>query len=200
MNVHHRWVQATFLVLCAFFFAVLVGFFLAWRASSNRKALRVPAAHFLFQVTSASIWAYRTDLFMFSLGMHWAEYHVIMFPRMFRRPQGATKVSEALGGNKAFFYVLVLILGAWQCFGPTLGRAHALMQHPSLQIVAGMFMSINMVHFFIDGFVWKFSNPFFQQQLGPLYFPKPVAATAVPASPSYVSAPLSRITADRVSG
>ena len=130
---------------------------------------------------------YATALYFFALAMHYVEYHVLMVPRCFKTNldsnSGVDRFFERLRGNKALFYILLFALSAWitavalgsislqQTFADRSGTL-------GYVLLLGLFDGIFVFHYFVESFIWKFSDSYYRQTLGPLYFgdggPKPI--------------------------
>jgi hypothetical protein len=156
--------------------AVLAGFASAARHSNQPGSLWVPFTYFLFQGTSASLAAWRTEFYTASLAMHYVEYHVIIFPRLFSSPLNpesrVDRVSGWMRRHKIVFYGLLVLLA---CFvsrelWPSIADRAGSPQAPWLlfNLLNGIFVT----HYFIEAFIWKFREPFYRKSLGPLYFPQ----------------------------
>jgi len=169
---------------------ILYGFAKAWIHSTNRAALLVPLGYFLLQSVSAALAIYATALYFFALAMHYVEYHVLMVPRCFKTNldsnSGVDRFFERLRGNKALFYTVLFALSAWitavavgsislqQTFADRSGTL-------GYVLLLGLFDGIFVFHYFVESFIWKFSDSYYRQTLGPLYFgdgrPKPIGVS-----------------------
>jgi hypothetical protein len=161
--------------------AVTVAMVLAWLRTANRAALVVPTVYLLSQAAGAALVLYRVEFYTVTLAMHYVEYHLIMVPRCFAAPLDETsrvdRVMAWLRRHKPIFYAGLLGLALWvTVWGlvwarqPDTSRIHAF---------GALFNGIFLVHFFIEAFIWKFSNPYFRRTLSPLYFPsRPKAGEA----------------------
>ena len=156
--------------------AVLTGFASAARHSRQPGSLWVPFAYFLFQGASASLAAWRTEFYTASLAMHYVEYHVIIFPRLFASrldPESRVdRVADWMRRHKLVFYGVLALLACfvsrelWPALADRAGSPRA----PWLlfNLLNGIFVT----HYFIEAFIWKFRDPYYRQSLGPLYFPQ----------------------------
>jgi hypothetical protein len=157
---------------------VLVGFALAARNAPAPRAVWVPFAYFVCQATSASLPVWRTELYAVSLAMHYVEYHLIMFPRLFSFPvdpeSRIDRASAWIRRHKGLFYAGLVVLGClaardiiWPAVSGVFGPTRA------LWLLFNVFNGVFVTHYFIEAFIWKFGNPYYRASLGPLYFPRP---------------------------
>jgi hypothetical protein len=179
------------------FLVVLTGYALALVRSPRPGALGMPLAYLLFQTVSALLAVYSTALYGIALAMHYVEYHVLMVPRCFDVPldpqRAPDRLFSRLRRNKLVFYGVILVLAAvasvmtrlslsammammgqvielWRN-GPEVGSS------PFYLFLITMFDGIFVFHYFLECFIWKFSDPHYRQTLGPLYFaPRPAPA------------------------
>lgn len=184
-DIHSRYVQLALAVAVLLFGAVLAGYVMMSLtvAKGRRRTVLLPFQYFLLQTASASLAIYWTPLYLAGLAMHYVEYHVVMYPRIFRaRLEGKSSVDRLslwLRSHKPVFY-LVLIVFAYVFVGDGFGRLGA--AAPASKNLAwlglNLFNGIFLAHYFVEAFVWKFGVPFYRQELGPLYFPPPRKAAA----------------------
>ena len=113
--------------------------------------------------------------------MHYVEYHVVMFPRLFGFPldpdSRVDRVSAWIRRHKVAFYAVLVILAAfaardlvWPSVSGVVGPTRA------LWLMFNLLNGVFVTHYFIEAFIWKFSNPYYRGELGPLYFPRATAA------------------------
>lgn len=174
-------------IVVPLFVTVLVGFALTWRKAPDRAAVGTPLTYFLLHSAALGLAAYSTPLYVFSLAMHYVEYHILMVPRCFNAPLDETqtpdRILSGLRRNKFVFYGL-LILAAAMVYVFTLTSMGTLLFQadrngtPTYLVLISLFDGLFVFHYFIEAFIWKFSDPFYRQSLGPLYFntSKPAAA------------------------
>ncbi len=184
-------------VLAGLGLAIVTGIAVTARRAERPGRLVAPAAYFLLQTASALLAAYSTALYGIALAMHYVEYHVLMLPRCFNTPLDPRRfVDRAFGvlrHNRVIFYT-VLVLAA---FGlATLTGVTTSMANTMLAMAAAMWKSLGataepasrytallavfnglfVFHYFVEMFIWRFSEPHYRQTLSPLYFaPKPAA-------------------------
>jgi hypothetical protein len=155
--------------------SVLAGFASAAHRGTAGRALLVPFGYFLLQGTSATLPALRTELYTASLAMHYVEYHIIIFPRLFSAPLDPARTADRLAlwtrQHKFLFYTVLATLA---CFvsreiwpvSTTLGSARGAL------VMFNLLSGARVTHYFIEAFVWKFRNPYYRQSLTPIYFPR----------------------------
>jgi hypothetical protein len=198
-----HWVSAT--VLAGLGLTILAGMVVTVRRAGLRERpvvlgrLLAPA-YFVLQTISALLAAYSTALYGIALAMHYVEYHVLMLPRCFNTPLDprawTDRLFAKLRSSRVTFYLL-LVLGA---FVVTLcvGNVATSMVNAMTAVLAGMwkgygggagpassytallaiFDGLFVFHYFVEMFVWRFSEPHYRSTLSPLYFAaKPQAAT-----------------------
>ena len=158
------------------FVLILVNFALALRGAKSRISVLVPFSYFLLQTTSASLPVYRTQFYLASLAMHYIEYHVLIYPRIFWTPLDPKNIVDRAAfwfrNHWIFFYFLAALI-----FAISLGagsKSH--FSAPSgekdfLLVFINVFAGINVFHYYIDAFVWKFKKEYYKKTLSPIYFP-----------------------------
>jgi hypothetical protein len=159
--------------------AVLAGFAVAWRQVQDRSVLLAPFAYLLLQSVSAALGIYSSLLYVFCLAMHYVEYHVVMIPRCFNTPLNAQnrtdRLFQRLRQNKVIFYLLLLVLAGvvtsltWMAMGYMIAAMEQ-SRGQSYLVLISIFDGLFVFHYFIEAFIWKFSDPYYRQTLGPLYF------------------------------
>ena len=159
------------------FCGVVAGFAIALGRTETPRSLLVPFGYFLLQGASATLPAVRTELYTASLAMHYVEYHIIIFPRLFSfdldPASPADRVAAWTRRHKIIFYVVLAAPGVLSCpaiSGPLCLPRWDRPRAPWLMfnLLSGIFVT----HYFIEAFVWKFRNPYYRQSLAPLYFPR----------------------------
>jgi hypothetical protein len=160
---------------------VLAGFVVTWRRGSDYRALAAPFTYLMLQSVAAVLGVISTALWVFCLAMHYVEYHVLMMPRCFNTPLDPTsrtdRFFDRLRRSKLLFYSLLLALAGgvtyltWYAMGAAVLRSYDTNPSPYLALVA-IFDGIFVFHYFVESLIWKFSQPFYRQTLGPLYFSK----------------------------
>jgi hypothetical protein len=184
-----HWVLAT--VLAALGLTILAGIVVTARTADRPGRLLAPAAYFVLQTGSALLAAYSTALYGIALAMHYVEYHVLMLPRCFNTqldPRAWTdRLLARLRQNRVIFYTLLLLgavgvsmltgvttsmvnamaallAGMWKSYGGGAGVTS------SYTALVAIFDGLFVFHYFVEMFVWRFSEPHYRQTLSPLYF------------------------------
>jgi hypothetical protein len=172
------------LTVAALFGVMATGFGMALLRSANRREVFLPLAYFLFQTGAALFAAYNLAFYGLALAMHYVEYHLLMAPRCFSSKLDSSRpVDQLFGilrGNKFIFYSL-LIFVAFVVFVCTVDFTAMLAmlqgttessrdgQSASLLLFA-LFDGLFVFHYFLESFIWRFSEPYYRQTLSPLYF------------------------------
>jgi hypothetical protein len=170
---------------------ILGGFVMAWRRSPNRRALLAPFSYVLLQTVCAGLAFYDITFYFFALAIHFAEYHVLMYPRCFKANLDPTQKLDRwyarLRSRKAIFYGVLLAVAGYYTYRLAYGmasmagevyQAQAAPIPPWLFAIA-LFDGLFLFHYFVESLIWKFSDPYYRQSLAGLYFP--AAAPARPA-------------------
>ncbi len=183
-------VQLVLAVAACLFIIVLLGYGLTLARSTKPAAVIPPLIYFLFQTASALLAYYCTALYAFALAMHYVEYHVLMMPRCFYTQLDTAKkpdrIFALLRRNKFVFYGLVLALAVVATLLTSLSiAAMAAMMGQAVELareslrtdsstlyllLIAAFDGIFVFHYFVESFIWRFSDPYYRQTLGPLYF------------------------------
>lgn len=158
---------------------VVCGFFHVWRRSEQRAALLPTLAYFLLQSGSAALAIYSSSLYVLCLAMHYVEYHVIMIPRCFHsrldERSRLDRVFASVRHNRVAFYLGLLLLGVvassltWMAMGYMIATVQQAPAQSYLALIS-IFDGLFVFHYFIEAFIWRFSEPYYRQTLGPLYF------------------------------
>jgi hypothetical protein len=140
----------------------------------------VPLAYFLLQSCSATLAIYSTSLYAFCLAIHYVEYHLLMAPRCFTvaldERSRVDRFFARLRQHKAVFYSVLLAVAAVALYCGLLGmgmmgdRFRATGTPPQVLLVA-LFDGLFVFHYFVESLIWRFSDPYYRKNLGPLYFP-----------------------------
>jgi hypothetical protein len=155
------------------------GYFRAWRTCRDPGVLWIPAVYLLMQSVAGALAVYNTALYIFCLAVHYVEYHVVMYPRCFRSALDPSSRTDRwfalLRSRRVILYgLVVLAAGAyaartWSQMGGMIARAESAGTSPLFVLVA-LFDGLFVLHYFLEMLIWKFSEPYYRQQLGPLYF------------------------------
>ena len=144
--------------------------------ADDKSYALIPIGYLVCQATCAAMAAYRTELYLASLAMHYLEYHVLMHPRVFAHLREDESIGDRLMGlfkrNQWFFYAGLLALSLFLYMGPRVfnGYEHPLGAQGWIFWVFVIQSIIGTLHFYVDSLLWRFSNPFYRKTLGPLYF------------------------------
>ena len=102
-----------------------------------------------------------------------------MVPRCFKsdldNSSRVDRVFALLRGHKPIFYMLLFALAVWvtwMSFGSiSLQQGFTNRSGPlGYSLLLGLFDGIFVFHYFVESFVWKFSDPYYRRTLAPLYF------------------------------
>jgi hypothetical protein len=125
--------------------------------------------------------------------MHYVEYHVLMLPRCFNTAldprRWVDRLFAALRHNRVIFYTLLVLaaFGLALLTGVTTSMANTMFAmaaamwrslgvtaEPATRYTAllSLFNGLFVFHYFVEMFIWRFSEPHYRQTLGPLYFAK----------------------------
>jgi hypothetical protein len=139
-------------------------------ARGGERQRWVPSTYFVMQACCAGAAAWRTELYLVSLALHYLEYHVIMAPRVLAVPTdrryAIDRITAPVRARPVVFYGLLLaVVALFEA------RNHVSSTLPfSTSFLVHIFDGIFVVHYFTEAFLWKFGEPFYRATLGPLYF------------------------------
>jgi hypothetical protein len=178
-------------VLAGLGLTIVTGIAVTARQAGRPGRLVAPATYFVLQTASALLAAYSTALYGIALAMHYVEYHVLMLPRCCNTALDPRRLVDrafgALRRNRVIFYgVLVLAaLAIFQLTGVTTSMANTMLAmaaamwkslgataEPASRYTAllAVFNGLFVFHYFVEMFIWRFSEPYYRKTLGPLYF------------------------------
>lgn len=178
LPLHFRWVQLCVALLGAAALAITGGYLRVLVRDSDARALRA-LGYFGMQAFASSIAAYRTELYVIALTLHYTEYYVIMAPRCFATPLDTTRrVDRIFGALRARRWVLLGLVGLVAVLFTLRGYA-AVNAGVPLRFFIFLFDGIFLAHYFAEAFLWRFRDPFWKATLGSLYFGTPAATPAV---------------------
>ena len=110
--------------------------------------------------------------YLAALAVHYVEYHILMWPRVFRLPLDPTSRLDRTYGwvrsRPALFYGLLLLIAAG-----VIGGMDAMMPTEVVGPYSGLLVLFDVCvvgHYFLEMFIWKFSDPHFRRTLSNLYF------------------------------
>jgi hypothetical protein len=180
------------LIAGSMFLALVVSHGLTWYKTRDR-GVAATLAYLMFQSASAALAMYDTSLYIFCLTMHYVEYHVLMAPRCFDvRLDPGSRTDRLFGlvqANRVLFYaILVIVAGVANLMiistmGTYVTRSWATWPTPA-RLMLALFNGLFVTHYFVEAFIWKFSDPFYRQSLLPLYFSPSARQQSIPAVPS----------------
>ena len=157
----------------------------SWRAANRPRGLREALTYFAFQTASAALSVVSLPLYLATLGIHYVEYHVLMFPRCFHsKLDTASKLDRWFSGlrrSRAIFYAAILLVAGVALmftWPPATQPAHPLRYRMVVSIFDGLFV----FHYFVETLIWRFSDPFYRKTLGSLYFRPPIAKPTITSS------------------
>jgi hypothetical protein len=176
---NNLWTRLTLLFVGACLIVLLVGYVQVWRQAPDRTALLSPLAYFLLQSIAAGLAVINTAFYLFCLAMHYVEYHVLMYPRCFHSQLDPRRRADRLFGrlrqSRVVFYGVLLALAGlvtwctWLGMGALVQREEGSAQASYLVLIS-LFDGLFVFHYFVESLIWKFSDPYYRQTLGPLYF------------------------------
>jgi hypothetical protein len=184
-----HWVLGTILAMLGL--TIVTGIAVTARSAERPGRLLAPASYFILQTISALLAAYSTALYGIALAMHYVEYHVLMLPRCFNTSLDPRRWTDWLFGklrsSHLIFYVLLLVaaVGVSLCTGVTTSMVNAMAAMlagmwkgygggagptSSYTALLAIFDGLFVFHYFVEMFIWRFSEPYYRQTLSPLYF------------------------------
>jgi len=178
---NNLWTRLALVVVGCLLITLLVGYAQVWRQSSERSALYAPLGYFLLQSLSATLAIANTAFYLCCLAMHYVEYHILMYPRCFHTKLNPTSRTDRLFGRlrsqKAVFYAVLVGVAALVTYCTWLGMGSLIVREgesegASYLVLISLFDGLFVFHYFVESLIWKFSDPYYRQTLGPLYFGK----------------------------
>lgn len=132
--------------------------------------------YFAAQFVGTFAAAFFLPLYLASLAIHYVEYHVLMVPRIAAQPlDPACRIDRGYGWLRARPVLLIgviLLLSALVTKG--MGSMDFLPPaNPNLLawgVVLSLFDALILVHYFLEMFIWKFSDPHFRKSMSGVYF------------------------------
>lgn len=143
---------------------------------SRAKKMLVPLFYFFMQTGAACLSTMDMRLYLAGDAVHYTEYHALMYPRVVHSELGDTWIDRFMGWLRKppFLFYGVLLTGsaiAVAFFGDHFGFRKLVEDGPRpFGFFFNMLNGIFIFHFFVEAFIWKFSNPYFRNSLGGLYF------------------------------
>lgn len=151
-----------------------------WRATRARGGFGTVFAYLLVQTLSGLLAAAYFPLYLATSAVHYIEYHILMAPRCFRSPiDPACRIDRAFGAVRArpvLFYLVVIAVAGLVTLSARAGMG-MMGRDPSsagepfryLALIA-VFDGLFMFHYFVEMFIWRFSDPHFRKEMAGLYF------------------------------
>ena len=169
-------------LICITLFAMIVRAHRAMaKANPQSRGFGPALAYLILQSFGAAMAALYLPLYLATLAIHYVEYHVLMVPRCFHCPlDQRSRIDRVYGWLRerpVLFCVVVLSLAALVTRGAMVGM-NAAMGAPILDlttpvsylVLIALFDGIFVFHYFVEMFIWKFSDPHFRKMLAGLYF------------------------------
>lgn len=173
------WV-GVFGVAAGLFAAAVGGLVREARRAGGKPGFAAAVGYLLAQTASAALPAVYFPLYLAALAMHYVEYHVLMAPRCLRTPlDPASRVDRVYGRLRAspvmFYTAVVAVAGLVTATGYVgmgqMGAEEAAVGKPfAYLMLLAVFDGLFVFHYFVEMFIWRFSDPHFRKTLGGLYF------------------------------
>lgn len=108
------------------------------------------------------------------VGMHWCQYIAIMWSMYFRKNKKNSKINPVKNiknvSRVSFVFIYAFIMTVLAVLGmPDFKNGSS--QYSYLYLIPLLFQ---LYHFYIDGFIWKFSDPHIKKSVLPYIFKNPV--------------------------
>jgi hypothetical protein len=159
----------------AFAFVLFVAIIRLGLRAQGDGPRRIPIAYFCVQTCAAVASIIDMRLYLAANATHYAEYHLLMYPRMMRQELGSSLVDRAMRSLRSSPYVLYgVVLVASTVVSAFVrnwgGLATLIDAGPKpfgffFHLLDGIFL----FHFFVEAFIWKFGNPYYGAALKGLY-------------------------------
>ena len=160
-------------LLAALFAASVVPYLALLSRPQTHKLALLALGYFVMQALCAATAVYATWLYVSVLAMHYVEYHVLMARRGLDR---AGERSNLLRRPFLLYGVLAVLVVSFEA------RNYVVTESIPLGLLVHVFDGIFLVHYVLDAWLWKFSDPYYRQTLAALYFGPAQAVSARPAS------------------
>ncbi len=165
---------------------MLVGFVMVWSRDGRTLRGAVPLMYYVLQVAAMGLAIWRFEFYGAALSVHYVEYHLMMRARCFNAPLRKGPLPDRImgwfGRHRIAFYGVLVLLASYVVFLPGLMDAYQVEPTFSMKVMASLLNGIFLVHYFVEAFIWRFSNPYFRKALAPLYFHRPSGAAASSAA------------------
>lgn len=175
--------QFVWLALLAINCGFMAVLFRGLRQPTSGGKPRAASAYFLVQSACALLPAVYLPLYLATLAVHYVEYHVLMAPRcLYITLNPASRVDRVFAcvrRQPVIFYMLVIAVAGLVTMLTAvgmgmMGAAPGAADEPFgyLALIA-VFDGLFVFHYFVEAFIWRFSDAHFRASLAGLYFPAP---------------------------
>lgn len=168
------------ILAAALFLVNTTSLLLGWQRSGRRPRGWTAAVYFAFQGISMSLAIWRFELYLAALAMHFVEYHLLMRHRVFAGTPDARawpdRVLAWLKTYRAIFYLLLIIPAAYVVFWAEVMDDMKVSPTVPMRLLTNILNGIFLFHYFVEAFIWKFSDPYWRSSLAPLFLGQPSAA------------------------
>ena len=145
------------------------GYVRALAMGASRREVGLAAAYLAVQTLSVIPGVLWTGFYVFVLAVHYAEYHLLMFPRwQHAELDSGGAADRGFARIRARPMVLYAVLVVLAGVGLTLRNAGHDPQWSAVFLVHA-FDGLFVFHYVIEMFLWKFSDPYWRSRLAPLY-------------------------------
>jgi hypothetical protein len=170
-------------ILAAVTLALLVALIIGhWRAYRAKPEFGTTLLYLTLQTIGAIMAAAWFPLYAAALALHYVEYHVLMHPRVFAAPiDRSYRIDRGFDWFRSrpvvFYTALIAVssiaMGTLHFGMGMMGAGPLSVEQPASWLaVLAVFDGVVVLHYFLEMYVWKFSNPYFRQSLTGLYFAK----------------------------
>jgi hypothetical protein len=151
-----------------------------WRAAGDRAGFASVAGYLLVQTAAVGLAAVYFPLYFAALAVHYVEYHVLMARRCLQ-PEAKSacrldRTMNVLRARPVAFYLAVLAVAGLVVMATRAGMGMMGLQPGAagepfayLAVIA-VFDGLFVFHYFVEMFIWRFSDPHFRRELAGLYF------------------------------
>lgn len=181
------WVVSA-MITVVLFISVVRGHLAMAELKPQKHGIGAALAYVIFQSLGTAMAAFYFPLYLAALAIHYVEYHILMVPRALHSPiDEANRLDRGyrwLSTRPVLLYAGILAVSALVAGGAFVGM-NAAMGAPitdfsspiSYLMLIAIFDGIFVFHYFVEMYIWKFSDPHFRRMMAGLYFtpaPKPV--------------------------
>jgi hypothetical protein len=167
------WVTLALVVLL---FAMVLRSMISSRQPGNLTGLLVPIGYFLVQTGTQCLSSIDLILYLACDATHYVEYHVLMYPRVKREALGERRIDRlwsVMRSVPGVFYLLLAVVSVMVMAFQSNVLGFADYVSASAGPARWIFFALNglgLFHFYVDAFIWRFSNSYYRGALSPLYF------------------------------